>query len=310
MFSALSVLALQGSITVLSSYAINFLTDSFVRDLTATGGILVLAIAANLPGFERIRAGKSTTISASGRFVQHLPYIVNWLIGGAYCGGSCMDVITADRMSRIEDKAEALGISRLLMMENAGGAVAHFVVERFSPLSNKRVVIICGTGNNGGDGLVCLRHLAGLPLRMEAFLLGTREQVKTIEARTNLEIILHMKSIRFYDVDTEDFSGRISDSVGKADVIVDAIFGTGVKSGIREPQASVIEMMNASKAFKVAVDIPSGLDPNTGKVLGQAARANATITFHKMKKGLLGNQDFTGELVVVPIGVPPDAELG
>lgn len=221
-----------------------------------------------------------------------------------------MDVITSDQMRRIEEKAEVLGISRLLMMENAGSAVAHFIVEKFSPLSNKRVVIICGTGNNGGDGLACLRHLAGLPLQMDAFLLGTREQVKTIEARTNLEIILHLKSIKFYDVNAEDFSGRISDSIDKGDIIVDAIFGTGVKGDIREPHASVIEMINASKAFKVAVDIPSGLDPNTGEVHAQAVRANATITFHKMKKGLLGNQDFAGELIVVPIGIPPDAELG
>lgn len=221
-----------------------------------------------------------------------------------------MDAITSDQMRRIEEKAEALGISRLLMMENAGSAVAHFIVEKFSPLSNKRIVIVCGTGNNGGDGLVCLRHLAGLPLQVDAFLLGTREQVKTVEARTNLEIMLHMKSIRFYDANAEDFSGRINYSIGKADVIVDAIFGTGVKGGIREPHASVIEMINASKAFKVAVDIPSGLDPDTGKVHAQAVRANTTITFHKMKKGLLDNQDFTGELIVVPIGIPPDAELG
>jgi NAD(P)H-hydrate epimerase len=221
-----------------------------------------------------------------------------------------MDVVTADQMRRIEERAEALGISRLLMMENAGSAVAHFIVEKFFPLSNKHITIICGTGNNGGDGLVCLRHLAGLPSQMDAFLLGTREQVKTIEARTNLEIILRMASIKFYDVSAEDFSGRISDSIGKADVIVDAIFGTGVKGGIREPHASVIETINTSKAFKVAVDIPSGLDPNTGEVRAQAVEANATITFHKMKKGLLGNQSFTGELVVAPIGIPPDAESG
>ncbi len=221
-----------------------------------------------------------------------------------------MDAITADQMRRIEEHAEALGISRLIMMENAGSAVARFIVEKFSPLSNKRIAIICGTGNNGGDGLVCLRHLAGLPLQVDAFLLGIREQVKTVEARTNLEIILHIKSMKFYDANAENFSCRISDSIGKADVIVDAIFGTGVKGGIREPHASVIEMINASKAFKVAVDIPSGLDPDTGEAHAQAVRANTTITFHKIKKGLLDNQDFTGELIVVPIGVPPDAELG
>jgi len=220
-----------------------------------------------------------------------------------------LKVITPEEMRRIEDRGEALGISKLLMMENAGAAVARYIVEKFSPLSDKHIVVVCGTGNNGGDGLVCARHLAGLPASLNVFLLGNIEQVKTAEAKPNLEIILHMHSLQFYDGTSTNFSQQLEKSIKKASVVIDAIFGTGVKGSIKEPHASAIRMINESKAYRVAVDIPSGLDPATGIAHDLCIEAHATITFHSVKKGLVGKKKTVGELVVAPIGIPPDAEI-
>lgn len=211
-------------------------------------------------------------------------------------------------MRQIEDRGEALGISKLLMMENAGAALARYIIQKFSPLSDKRIVVVCGTGNNGGDGFVCARHLAGLS-GLSVFLLGSREQVRTAEARPNLEVILRMRSLQFYDASKANFSKQLEKSIKQADIIVDAIFGTGVKGVIKEPHTSAIRMINRSKAYKIAVDIPSGLDPSTGNVHDLCVKAHATITFHAVKKGLVGKKEIVGELVVVPVGIPPDAGI-
>jgi NAD(P)H-hydrate epimerase len=220
-----------------------------------------------------------------------------------------LKVITPEEMKQIEDRGEAFGVSKLLMMENAGAAVARYVVGKFSPISAKHIVIVCGTGNNGGDGLVCARHLAGLPASLSVFLLGKREQVKTAEAKPNLETILRMRSLQFYDATSTNFSKRLEESIKKASIVIDAIFGTGVKGSIKEPHASAIRIINESKAYRIAVDIPSGLDPTTGNVHDLCIKAHATITFHAVKKGLVGKKEVVGELIVAPIGIPPDAEI-
>lgn len=220
-----------------------------------------------------------------------------------------MKVITPEEMKQIEDRGEALGISKLLMMENAGAAIARYIIRKFSPLSDKRIVVVCGTGNNGGDGLVCARHLAGLSQSLNVFLLGNSGQVKTAEAKPNLEIILRMQSLQFYDTSETDFSQQLEKSIKQADIIVDAIFGTGVKGIIKEPHASAIRMINASKAYMIAVDIPSGLDPSTGNVHELCIKAHVTITFHAIKKGLVGKKEIVGELILAPIGIPPDAVI-
>lgn len=220
-----------------------------------------------------------------------------------------MKTVNSEEMRRIEDKAASIGVSKLLLMENAGSALARFIIERFSPLEGRRLTIICGTGNNGGDGLVCARRLEGLTAHLEVFLLGQTDQVRAAEAKTNLGIILRMNSIAFYDASAENFSKKIADSIARADIIIDAIFGIGVKGAIKEPHSSVINMINASKALKVAVDVPSGLDPDTGEVHDKAVKADYTLTFHAVKRGLLGNKELTGRLVLVPIGIPPEAEI-
>lgn len=217
--------------------------------------------------------------------------------------------ITSDQMYRIEENGHSvLGMSRFLMMENAGHGVADFVARRFKNLRNKRIVAACGTGNNGGDGFVASRHLAGYGTKITVVLLGSPSELRSEEARLNWGIIEKMTSIEiiFGKELTDEVKGRIA----KANIILDCIFGTGIKGEIREPYASAIEAINKSKAYVVAVDVPSGFDPNTGQIHEKCVRADATVTFHRLKVGLLKGKKYTGPVHVEWIGIPPEAESG
>lgn len=212
-------------------------------------------------------------------------------------------------MRKIEDRAELLGVSRLMLMENAGKAVADFIASRVET-AGSLIVVVCGTGNNGGDGFVAARHLAGYGFPVRVFLLGRKENVRTQEASRNLEVILRMRSsIEVFTLSDSSLMDELRKAAGEARVIVDAIFGTGIEGELREPHASAIDIINKSRAFKVAVDVPSGLDPLDGNICGRAVRADVTMTFHRMKTGLLKRGEITGAVAVAKIGIPPEAEL-
>ncbi|AIF83618.1 yjeF-like protein [Candidatus Nitrososphaera evergladensis SR1] len=224
--------------------------------------------------------------------------------------------ITSDQMYSIEENGHSeIGMRRFLMMENAGHGISDFIAGKFKNynLKNKKIVAVCGTGNNGGDGLVAVRHLAGYGAKASVVLLGSPSDIKSEEARLNWGIVEKMDSVEII------FGKEVSDAVRKkimsADIILDGIFGTGIKREIKEPHASAIDAINNSKkqAYVLAIDIPSGLDPNTGSVYNdKAVRADATITFHRMKKGLVakGARKYTGPVYVEQIGIPPEAERG
>jgi NAD(P)H-hydrate epimerase len=221
------------------------------------------------------------------------------------------EAISSDQMYTIEDKAHNLiGMKRIYMMENAGHGVADFIILKFKrKLRGKQIVAICGTGNNGGDGFVASRHLSyyyGARLRL--VLLGFPNDLRTEEARINWEIIQKMDSIETtfgYEINDE-----FKKSIGNADVIIDGIFGTGIRGEIREPHSSAIELINKSKAYIVSVDVPSGIDPNSGRAHDKSVKADATVTFHRMKKGLLNNKKYTGVIHVEKIGIPHESERG
>jgi NAD(P)H-hydrate epimerase len=216
--------------------------------------------------------------------------------------------ITPDEMKAIEERAERLGVPRLLLMENAGKAVADYIAEKMGSIG-KRVVVVAGTGNNGGDGFVAARHMATYGSLVRVFLIGSDEDIRTEEASRNWKIIEKTKrNIEPARLPDGSFMKRLEQALSWADVVVDAIFGTGIKGELKEPHASVIGAINRSKAFKLAVDVPSGLDPLTGEVCGPAVKADATVTFHRAKKGLFARENLVGELVVANIGIPPEAD--
>lgn len=214
--------------------------------------------------------------------------------------------ISVQQMRLIEQKAHEIGVLRLLLMENAGSGVADYIINKFKKLDKKKVVVIAGTGNNGGDGFVVARHLAYYSAKVTVILLGSPTELKTEEAKVNWNILERMNSIDIIFV--KEVSKEILTMINGAQIIVDCIFGTGIKGKIAEPHSSIIDAINRSKAYKVAVDVPSGLDPDTGQIHDKCVKANATVTFHKMKKGLPARKNICGKIIVEPIGIPPDAE--
>jgi len=212
-------------------------------------------------------------------------------------------------MYRIEENGNSIfGMNRVLMMENAGHGVADYLVRRFKDLRNKRIAVLCGTGNNGGDGFVSSRHLAGYGAKITVILLGDPSDLKSEEARVNWRIIERMDSIEI--IFGKDLTQEVKIRIAKAQMILDCIFGTGIKGEIREPYASAIDTVNKSKAYVLAVDVPSGFDPNTGQIHQKCIKADETITFHRLKVGLTRGKEYTGPVNLEWIGIPPEAENG
>jgi len=210
--------------------------------------------------------------------------------------------ITVKQMMQIEENGHQMGFLRKFMMENAGAAAARYLAENFPDLSSKKILVFAGLGNNGGDAFVVARHVAGFGCDVKVILLGSPDKIKTDEAQTNWKILEKMNSIDLI------IASDVSDLDIKADIIVDGILGTGISGKIREPYASAIDLINKSKAFKFALDVPSGLDPDTGNVSDKCVKADVTITFHKMKVGMPKRKDMCGTILVEKIGIPPEAE--
>lgn len=218
--------------------------------------------------------------------------------------------VTSEEMAMIDENAEYLGVPRRIAMENAGRSAFLHISSNYGPLKGKRVLIVCGTGNNGGDGFVLARHLAISGVDTTVALIGKGEKIRTEEAKGNWEALQNMKeSVNLMHVEGKEDVKRLSEEISYSDIVVDAIFGTGIKGDIREPWYSVIKTINDSKKLVVAIDVPSGLDPDTGNRSNIVVRASSTVTFHRTKPGLVGNEDVTGDVEVATIGIPDESYL-
>jgi NAD(P)H-hydrate epimerase len=147
------------------------------------------------------------------------------------------------------------------------------------------------------------RHLAGYGAKVTVVLLGIPENIKTEESNWNWSILQKMPSVKL--VYGNSFKFDFS-----PDVIIDGILGTGIIGDIKEPYASAIDFINQTDCYKFAVDVPSGLDPQTGETANICSKCDMTVTFHKMKQGIPQRKDLTGELFAEKIGIPPEAEEG
>jgi NAD(P)H-hydrate epimerase len=211
--------------------------------------------------------------------------------------------ITVDQMYNIENKGHDMGFLKKFMMENAGAAAVRRLLEKIDDVESKNILIFVGLGNNGGDGLVMARHLAGYGAKVTVMLLGSPEKIKTEESNWNWSLLQKMPSVKLMSGDSVNFDF-------KPDVIIDGILGTGITGEIREPYASAINYINDTDCYKFAVDVPSGLDPQTGETANIYTKCDMTVTFHKMKQGIPKRKDLTGELFAEKIGIPPEAEEG
>lgn len=216
-----------------------------------------------------------------------------------------MKVSTAAEMREIDRRAiQEFGIPGAALMENAGGEVARKVAGIVGPLTDKLVCIFTGKGNNGGDGFVAARHLTGRGARVKVFLLGAAEGV-TGDARIHLDVWRNMGG-DIIEINEERDWDKAKFAVAFADCLVDALLGTGFHGETGGHLAEAINIMNTGKKPVVAVDIPSGIDADTGQARGAAVRASHTVTFALSKPGLLlhPGASHAGEITVADIGMP------
>jgi NAD(P)H-hydrate epimerase len=198
-----------------------------------------------------------------------------------------MRTISPDEMRAIDANCSYLGLLPLQLMENAGAALAKEVRKR---APGRKIAVVAGKGNNGGDALVAARHLADFDVTV--FLIGRSRDIATEEARRNWEILerlgFDLREVR----DSTDL-----ESLSRYDLILDAVFGTGVKGSVRGLEAEAIDAINASNRSIISVDVPSGIGTD------RSVNPGVTVTFHRPKEGI------PGDVVVATIGIPPQAEF-
>ncbi len=212
-------------------------------------------------------------------------------------------VFTSDEMRATDSWAiDTKGTPSIELMERAGSEVARAVTELYP---SDGICVVCGKGNNGGDGLVCARLLAEQGHTVRAVLLAPAEQISG-DAKENLDR-LHSTNCELVIVDDEK---GVQEALTGAQVVVDAVFGTGFNGKPRGLPAAAIKAINEHGAHTVAVDMPSGVDGSTGETAGVATNASSTVTFHKGKVGQFINpgKACTGKVEVVDIGIPPSGE--
>ncbi|MGA8766264.1 MAG: NAD(P)H-hydrate dehydratase [Candidatus Acidiferrales bacterium] len=223
-----------------------------------------------------------------------------------------MKILTATEMKEVDRLTTArYRVPSLTLMENAGRSVAEFIQSRFPNLERRRIVVLCGKGNNGGDGFVVARHLKKMGAKPVVYLIGDPRQVKG-DAATNLN---RWKKIGKLNPEAT-LSRRFFAELPSGSIIVDALLGTGVRGVVAGRLREVIDQVNEREPWTdlIAVDIPSGVQADTGEVEGAAIVADHTITFTAPKLGLVDREggNRVGSLHVRQIGSPPELilELG
>ena len=198
-----------------------------------------------------------------------------------------------------------LSIPGPVLMENAGRGCTEVILQHFSVKPAAKVSIFCGTGNNGGDGFVIARHLSNAGIKPHVIICGQKEKIAG-DALINLKIIQNMPiPIDVIDMNEGRIAPRIDDVASKSDLVVDAIFGTGLNGSLRPPYIELIDTINAASPAILAVDIPSGLDCDLGTPLPTAIKASATVTFVAVKTGFTfpKAKEYTADIYVASIGI-------
>jgi yjeF C-terminal region, hydroxyethylthiazole kinase-related/yjeF N-terminal region len=214
-------------------------------------------------------------------------------------------MLSLEEMNIIEENAVELGISRILMMENAGSNVADYLKKL--NLINK-VAIFAGTGNKAGDGFVAARHIASYGGKVIIILSHKEDEIKTEEAKENFKILKRMKkSVEIFSA-TNMEDEEIVEKIKDVNVIIDALIGTGIKGKLRPEIARLVKIINQAKIFKLSIDVPTGIDPDTGESASDYVKCDVVITMHKMKKGLSKFLDNI-KIIEANIGIPPEAEI-
>jgi len=226
-----------------------------------------------------------------------------------YSAGKKCVVMSRDEVRAFDAWAiSELGIPGVVLMENAGRSCAELIKKELAGAANPKVCIFCGTGNNGGDGYVIARHLLNSGFEVVVVVCGDRNKIKG-DAKKNLDILEEMgQLIKQLNLKGSNIPGQVETFSANADMLVDSLFGTGLSGQLSDEYKQLIESINAQHCPILAVDIPSGLDCDTGKHLGAAIKANYTVTFVAVKKGFTSTNTaapYTGEIFVASIGIEP-----
>lgn len=217
-----------------------------------------------------------------------------------------LPVFTAEEMRRLDRRAiDGLGIAGATLMERAGAGAAREIRAAFAPLRGKRVVVVAGKGNNGGDGFVVARHLRRAGAAVRVFLVGGLGEVGG-DARAMLGRLERGRGPRVREVRGDEGLSEIERALARADLVVDALLGTGLSGPAQGRVAGAIALINASDRPVVSLDLPSGLSSDGGRLLGPTVTAALTLTFAGLKRGLLlyPGAAHAGRVRVVPLGIP------
>ncbi len=226
--------------------------------------------------------------------------------------------MTAAAMTGADRRAQLFGVPGERLMEQAGAAVAaaaQALAHDTDRWGHGPIVILCGPGNNGGDGLVAARRLAATGARVIVGLIATEARPSTADAARNWDRIVRDERITIVHAPVAREVALLSNGIEKAAIVVDALLGTGVQGPLREPIRSAVELINHARAAMVpvlAVDTPTAVDLTSGDPSDPAVRADLTITFHRPKTGLQtrNGKALAGRILVAPIGIPTEADRG
>lgn len=211
--------------------------------------------------------------------------------------------VTVKQIQSLDKLAiEKYGVPSLVLMENAGRKVAEEVIKRLKKVKNPRVCVVCGSGNNAGDGFVAARHLINAGIKTSVILAGKSRHLKH-DAAVNYKIL---KKVKHPVIELGAGRALPVREIQRSDIIVDALFGVGLNRGVLDPLRKLVDLINKNGKKIISVDTPSGLDGTTGKIYGACIKADITVTFTFLKKGFLRGQgpEYSGKVIVVDIGIP------
>lgn len=221
-----------------------------------------------------------------------------------YYGEKSLKLVTASQMRSIDSNTINLGIPGIVLMENAASCVVREICADYPDIAGFSVVVVCGKGNNGGDGFAIARHLMNLGAFVQTVLVGESSALRG-DALSNY-VILNNMGAHVLEIRTDSELPILRESLSRSELVIDALLGTGIQGSIRGIYKDVIDMMNQSEHPVISVDVPSGLNSDTGSISGICVRAHKTVTFGLPKVGLVTfpGVDYVGELVVGDIGIP------
>jgi len=215
-----------------------------------------------------------------------------------------LPLVTAEESRQLDALAEGAGIPSIVLMENAALRLAEVVGQHFELDPPKRIVVVAGRGNNGGDGMALARHLHNIGFQVQVFLLSSPDDLKG-DAAVNYRAAVNF-GVPVQPIASADQLSSLIEPLRRADLVVDALLGTGISGEVRGIYATAISLLNEHASRVLAVDVPSGIHSETGEVCGVAVRADATVTLGAVKLGLVlfPAAEFVGDLFVGSLGIP------